>query len=54
MFIFSKIQFSKIDAPFLNWDFELKDEQNNFLASINKDWRGLGMEVKINLIFLRK
>ena len=44
----SKKQFAHIDAPFLNWDFELRDDTNSPMgASINKDFRGLAKEVRI-------
>lgn len=30
---------------FWNWTFTLKDDEENVLAQIDRDWRGLGLEV---------
>lgn len=31
---------------FWNWTFTLKDENDNVLAQIDRDWRGVGLEVR--------
>jgi hypothetical protein len=41
----SKKQFASIDAPLLNWDFELKDQAGQTIGAINKDFRGIAKEV---------
>lgn len=39
-------QFAVVENPgFWDWTFTLKDENDNVLAQINRDWRGLGLEV---------
>ncbi|CAB4255630.1 similar to Saccharomyces cerevisiae YJR100C AIM25 Putative protein of unknown function [Maudiozyma barnettii] len=37
-------QFGAIDAPFLSFEFPLMDEQNKILASVDRNWVGLGRE----------
>ncbi|KAG0473270.1 hypothetical protein HPP92_015127 [Vanilla planifolia] len=39
-------QFAVVENPGLwNWTFTLKDEDDNVLAQIDRDWRGLGLEL---------
>ncbi|XP_065048270.1 altered inheritance rate of mitochondria protein 25-like [Musa acuminata AAA Group] len=39
-------QFSVVENPgFWNWTFTLKDEDDNVLAQIDRDWRGIGFEL---------
>ncbi|PVU92498.1 hypothetical protein BB561_003791 [Smittium simulii] len=38
-------QFAKIDAPFLSWQFDITDQQNYLLASVSRNFIGLGMEL---------
>ncbi|WOL04356.1 hypothetical protein Cni_G13077 [Canna indica] len=39
-------QFAVVENPgFWNWTFTLKDEDENVLAQIDRDWRGLGLEL---------
>lgn len=38
-------QFAEIDAPFLSWDFQLKDEKGDLLGSVNKNFTGFGREI---------
>ncbi|KAK8849684.1 hypothetical protein IAR55_005019 [Kwoniella newhampshirensis] len=38
-------QFAKIDSGFLAWDFWLKDRDDRLVASINRNFRGLGREL---------
>lgn len=39
-------QFAVVENPgFWDWTFTLKDENDNVLAQINRDWRGLGLEL---------
>lgn len=38
-------QFAKVDSGFLAWDFWLKDKDDRLLASINRNFRGLGREL---------
>ncbi|KAJ0974684.1 hypothetical protein J5N97_016649 [Dioscorea zingiberensis] len=39
-------QFAMVENPgFWNWTFTLKDEEKNVLAQIDRDWRGLGLEL---------
>ncbi|ODO06850.1 hypothetical protein I350_04210 [Cryptococcus amylolentus CBS 6273] len=38
-------QFAKIDSGFLAWDFWLKDRGGRLVASINRNFRGLGREL---------
>ncbi|KAL1918383.1 uncharacterized protein VTP21DRAFT_3043 [Calcarisporiella thermophila] len=40
-----KKQFALIDAPPLSWDFEMKNENNECVALINKNFRGFGREI---------
>ena len=40
-------QFAVVENPgFWNWTFTLKDDHENVLAEINRDWRGIGLEVQ--------
>ncbi|XXG66699.1 hypothetical protein AAC387_Pa06g0222 [Persea americana] len=40
-----KRQFAVVENPgFWNWTFTLKDADENVLAEINRDWRGVGFE----------
>lgn len=40
-------QFAVVENPgFWNWTFTLKDENDNVLAQIDRDWRGVGFEVR--------
>lgn len=42
----SNKQFAVVENPgFWNWTFTLKDDGENVLAEINRDWRGIGLEV---------
>ncbi|CAA7403875.1 unnamed protein product [Spirodela intermedia] len=39
-------QFAVVENPgFWNWTFTLKDDGENVLAEINRDWRGIGLEL---------
>ncbi|CAI5759691.1 unnamed protein product [Candida verbasci] len=38
-------QFGEIDAPFLSFDFPIKDDKGKILASIDRNWVGLGREM---------
>ncbi|KAJ8471697.1 hypothetical protein OPV22_026040 [Ensete ventricosum] len=39
-------QFAVVENPgFWNWTFTLKDEDDNVLAQIDRDWRGIGFEL---------
>ncbi|XP_021725768.1 altered inheritance rate of mitochondria protein 25-like [Chenopodium quinoa] len=39
-------QFAVVENPgFWNWTFTMKDADGNVLAEIDRDWRGLGLEV---------
>ncbi|PKA64139.1 hypothetical protein AXF42_Ash005151 [Apostasia shenzhenica] len=39
-------QFAVVENPgFWNWTFTLKDEDDNVLAQIDRDWRGFGFEL---------
>ncbi|KAH7688765.1 Diphosphate--fructose-6-phosphate 1-phosphotransferase protein [Dioscorea alata] len=39
-------QFAMVENPgFWNWTFTLKDDEENVLAQIDRDWRGLGLEL---------
>jgi len=40
-----KEQFAHIDGNFLEWDFNMVDENGKFIASVNKDFRGLAKEI---------
>lgn len=45
-------QFAVVENPgFWNWTFTLKDEDDNVLAQIDRNWRGIGFEVFILLHF---
>lgn len=45
---FRNKQFAVVENPgFWNWTFTLKDEDDNVLAQIDRDWRGIGFEVVI-------
>lgn len=39
------IQFGVIDSPFLSFDFPVKDENNKIIASVERNWVGLGREM---------
>jgi Scramblase len=44
--IFRNRQFAVVENPGLwNWTFTLKDEEDNVLAQIDRNWRGIGLEV---------
>ncbi|KIR78601.1 hypothetical protein I306_04529 [Cryptococcus gattii EJB2] len=38
-------QFAKVDSGFLAWDFWLKEKDDRLLASINRNFRGIGREL---------
>ncbi|SCU80954.1 LAMI_0B04280g1_1 [Lachancea mirantina] len=38
-------QFAKIDAPFLSFEFPLTDQDGRILASVDRNWVGLGREL---------
>ncbi|WVQ66057.1 uncharacterized protein L199_004235 [Kwoniella botswanensis] len=38
-------QFAKVDSGFLAWDFWLKDRDDRLVASINRNFRGIGREL---------
>ncbi|KAM3578519.1 hypothetical protein VKS41_004573 [Umbelopsis sp. WA50703] len=38
-------QFATIDAPFLGWDFDLKDEQNQLIGNVNRNFVGFAREL---------
>ncbi|KAJ3700756.1 hypothetical protein LUZ61_004461 [Rhynchospora tenuis] len=39
-------QFAVVENPgFWNWTFTLKDEEDNVLAAIDRNWRGIGLEL---------
>ncbi|CAL9734301.1 hypothetical protein MOSE0_E02916 [Monosporozyma servazzii] len=38
-------QFGYIDAPFLSYDFIVKDENGKILGSVDRNWVGLGREM---------
>ncbi|KAF3328978.1 altered inheritance rate of mitochondria protein 25 [Carex littledalei] len=39
-------QFAVVENPgFWNWNFTLKDEEGNVLAEIDRNWRGIGLEL---------
>ncbi|OCF35219.1 hypothetical protein I317_02265 [Kwoniella heveanensis CBS 569] len=38
-------QFARVDSGFLAWDFWLKDRDDRLVASINRNFRGLGREL---------
>lgn len=38
-------QFAKVDSGFLAWDFWLKGKDDRLLASINRNFRGIGREL---------
>lgn len=38
-------QFARIDGGFLAWDFWLKDKDDRLVATINRNFRGLGREL---------
>lgn len=40
-----KEQFAHIDGGFLEWDFNLQDENGKKIASVNKDFRGFAKEI---------
>lgn len=43
---FGNKQFAMVENPGLwNWTFTLKDEDDNVLAQIDRDWRGFGFEL---------
>ena len=37
-------QFGAIDAPFLSFEFPVMDEENKIVASVDRNWVGLGRE----------
>lgn len=39
------IQFGMIDSPFLSFDFPVRDEENKIIASVERNWVGLGREM---------
>lgn len=41
-----KSQFATIDAPFLGWDFDLRDEQNQLIGNVNRNFVGFAREVR--------
>ncbi|CEP61283.1 Aim25p LALA0_S02e10902g [Lachancea lanzarotensis] len=38
-------QFAQIDAPFLSFEFPLVDEKNKIIATVDRNWVGLGREL---------
>lgn len=38
-------QFGAIDAPFLAFDFRIRDEQSHVIGSVERNWVGLGREL---------
>lgn len=38
-------QFGEIDAPFLSFDFPVKNENGDVIASVDRNWVGLGREL---------
>ncbi|KAL7425159.1 hypothetical protein Q5752_000847 [Cryptotrichosporon argae] len=38
-------QFARVDSGFLAWDFWLKDRDDRLVASINRNFRGIGREI---------
>jgi uncharacterized protein YxjI len=41
-------QFAVVENPgFWNWTFTLTDEDDNVLAQIDRNWRGIGFEVNV-------
>lgn len=38
-------QFGAIDAPFLSFDFPVRDHQGSVIASVDRNWVGLGREM---------
>ncbi|SCU78489.1 LAFA_0A06854g1_1 [Lachancea sp. 'fantastica'] len=38
-------QYAEIDAPFLSFEFPLIDEKNKIMASVDRNWVGLGREL---------
>lgn len=38
-------QFGAIDAPFLSFDFPVKNDQGDVIASVDRNWVGLGREM---------
>lgn len=38
-------QFGRVDAPFLSFQFPVADEQNRVLASVDRNWTGIGREL---------
>lgn len=38
-------QFARIDSPFLSWDFYATDCEGKPMASINRNWAGIGREL---------
>ncbi|CAL9728662.1 hypothetical protein MOUN0_E02960 [Monosporozyma unispora] len=38
-------QFGYIDAPFLSYDFPVKDENDKIIGSVDRNWVGLGREM---------
>lgn len=46
-------QFAKIDEGLWAWNFALRDEQGDEIASVNRQFRGFGREVYIDLCTYR-
>jgi len=46
----SRKQFARIDSGFLSWDFNIEDENNDILGSVNRNFRGFAREVFIHII----
>jgi hypothetical protein len=43
---FRNKQFAVVENPgFWNWTFTLLDEDDNVIAQIDRNWRGIGLEV---------
>ncbi|KAJ1679789.1 hypothetical protein EV182_001327, partial [Spiromyces aspiralis] len=40
-----RAQFARIDAPFLAWEFDLKDEDGQLLGSVSRKFTGFGREL---------
>ncbi|KAJ2608422.1 hypothetical protein H4S08_004457 [Coemansia sp. RSA 1365] len=38
-------QFARVDAPFLSWDFPMRNEQGVMVAGVFRDFSGIGMEL---------
>jgi hypothetical protein len=42
---FRTTQFATIDAPFLGWDFDLRDEQGLAIGNVSRNFVGFAREV---------